>query len=96
MARSRTITANELQPWLAAGRPALVPVAEHERTNPLPQPGTSLEQMERQLIEATLNHFDGHRQKAAEALGIGVRTLSGKLRSYGYPPGTKDFKKRAA
>ena len=42
--------------------------------------GSSLEEMERRLIEATLEQFDGHREKTAKALGIGVRTLSGKLR----------------
>jgi DNA-binding NtrC family response regulator len=47
--------------------------------------------MERKLIEATLEHFDGHRGKAARALGIGVRTLANKLRGYGYAPRTKTF-----
>ena len=41
--------------------------------------------MERRLIEATLEHFAGHRA-AAKALGIGLRTLSGKLSEYGYSP----------
>ncbi|MGA2034395.1 MAG: sigma-54 dependent transcriptional regulator [Thermoguttaceae bacterium] len=53
--------------------------------------GLSLEQMERKLIEATLKHFDGHREKTARALGIGVRTLSGKLRQYGYAPRENPF-----
>ena len=43
----------------------------------------------------TLERFDGHRAKTAEALGIGIRTLSGKLRSYGYAPREKDFVKAA-
>ena len=38
-----------------------------------------MEEMERRLIEATLEQFGGHREKTAKALGIGVRTLSGKL-----------------
>ena len=53
--------------------------------------GLSLKEMERKMIEATLEHFDGHREKTAEALGIGVRTLSERLRSYGYPPRAKTF-----
>jgi len=53
--------------------------------------GLSLKQMERKMIEATLEHFDGHREKTARALGIGVRTLGEKLRSYGYPPRAKTF-----
>jgi DNA-binding NtrC family response regulator len=56
-------------------------------------PGLSLETMERKLIEATLDHFDGHRAKTAQALGIGLRTLSGKLKQYGYAPRAKVFAK---
>jgi DNA-binding NtrC family response regulator len=54
-----------------------------------------LEDMERQLIEATLERFAGHRERAAKALGIGVRTLANKLRQYGYGPRTKAFAKAA-
>ena len=43
-------------------------------------------EMERRLIETTLARHEGHRERTAEALGIGIRTLSGKLREYGYPP----------
>ncbi len=81
------VTADELRRWLigaetgpatAGGSPAAhVPV------------GISLEEMERRLIEATLEHFAGHRAKTAKALGIGLRTLSGKLRQYGYSPREK-------
>jgi DNA-binding NtrC family response regulator len=53
--------------------------------------GVKLEDMERRLIEATLEHFDGHRAKAAQALGIGIRTLSNKLRLYGYAPRARTF-----
>ena len=55
--------------------------------------GLSLEQMQRKLIEATLDHYGGHREKTAKALGIGVRTLTGKLRQYGYAPREKSFSK---
>jgi DNA-binding NtrC family response regulator len=51
--------------------------------------GISLEEMERRLIEATLAHYEGHRARTAKALGIGIRTLSGKLRQYGYAPREK-------
>jgi DNA-binding NtrC family response regulator len=40
--------------------------------------------MERRLIEATLERFDGHRARTAEALGIGLRTLTAKIKEYGY------------
>lgn len=84
------ITADELRPWLieAPGTPA---VSGEDRL-PL---GLSLRDMERKLIEATLDHFDGHRARTAEALGIGLRTLSGKLKEYGYAPRTKRFAKAA-
>lgn len=48
--------------------------------------GLSLGEMERRLIEATLQKFEGHREKTSRALGIGVRTLNNKLRAYGYAP----------
>jgi DNA-binding NtrC family response regulator len=51
--------------------------------------GLTVEEMERQLIEATLAKYQGHRAKTAEALGIGLRTLSGKLKAYGYAPREK-------
>ena len=41
-----------------------------------------LADMERQLIEKTLDKFDGHRQKSAESLGIGIRTLGMKLKKW--------------
>ncbi len=80
------VTADPLKRWLLAtpdhrvkGRSAGVQV------------GLSLEEMERKLIEATLEHYGGHRAKTAKALGIGVRTLTGKLRQYGYAPREKSF-----
>ena len=42
-------------------------------------------------IEATLDHYGGHRARTAKALGIGIRTLSGKLRQYGYAPREKSY-----
>ena len=79
------ISAAQLQPWLQ--QPDRVSSTAVEC---LPV-GTSLDDMERSLIVATLEHYGGHRQKTADALGIGVRTLSGKLRTYGYAPRTKTF-----
>jgi DNA-binding NtrC family response regulator len=76
--------ADELRRWLIA--------APQETVKPSDQAmpvGTSLEEMERRLIEATLAHYDGHRARTAKALGIGIRTLSGKLRQYGYAPREK-------
>jgi len=41
-----------------------------------------LEEIEREAIVATLTKFNGHRQKSASALGIGVRTLGLKLKKW--------------
>ncbi len=48
--------------------------------------GMTLREMERKLIESVFAQCAGNRDKTAQALGIGIRTLSGKLREYGYPP----------
>lgn len=40
--------------------------------------------LEKQLIIATVNRCGGNREAAAKSLGIGIRTLSGKLRQYGW------------
>jgi len=78
------ITADELRAWL------LEPEGGESGGSWTETPvGSSLEEMERRLIEATLEQFDGHRAKTAQALGIGIRTLSGKLRTYGYAPRAK-------
>ena len=89
LATGPAIGADELRPWLIhspdtrpAGEPA-VPV------------GTRLEDMERKMIEATLERFGGHRARTAEALGIGIRTLSGKLKTYGYAPRARTLTKAA-
>jgi two-component system, NtrC family, response regulator HydG len=44
--------------------------------------GRVLEDIEREAIVAALRRFDGHRQKTAQALGIGVRTLGLKLKKW--------------
>ena len=41
-----------------------------------------LSDIERETILATLARHDGHRQKSARALGIGVRTLGLKLKKW--------------
>jgi transcriptional regulator with PAS, ATPase and Fis domain len=45
--------------------------------------GTRLEDLERELIKRTLEHTGGNRTHSATLLGIGVRTLQRKIRSYG-------------
>ncbi|MBI1372970.1 MAG: response regulator [Phycisphaera sp.] len=42
----------------------------------------TIEQLEREAILRTLARFNGHRQRTADALGIGVRTLGLKLKKW--------------
>ena len=44
--------------------------------------GTILEDAERDLIMRTLRRFNGHRERTARALGIGLRTLGLKLKKW--------------
>jgi two-component system response regulator HydG len=46
------------------------------------RPGTPLTEAERHLIEETIRLTRGNRERAAEMLGIGLRTLYRKLKSY--------------
>ena len=48
--------------------------------------GTPMRQLERQLLEKTLAVTRGNRTRAAEMLGISVRTMRNKIREYGLPP----------
>ena len=45
-------------------------------------PGTSLANAEQKLILRTLRHFDNHKERTAAALGISLKTLYNKLKSY--------------
>lgn len=74
MEPSGTIEVDTLQSWLEGNHEAQTDA------------GLTLREMERKLIEATFNRFGGNREQTAKALQIGLRTLSGKLREYGYPP----------
>jgi DNA-binding NtrC family response regulator len=47
--------------------------------------GVSLENMERKLVEMTLAATGGNRSRAAELLGVSLRTVRNKVRSYGLP-----------
>jgi len=47
--------------------------------------GVSLENMERKLVEMTLEATGGNRSRAAELLGVSLRTVRNKVRNYGLP-----------
>lgn len=49
------------------------------------RPGVSLGDMERKLVEVTLEATGGNRSRAAELLGVSLRTVRNKVRSYGLP-----------
>lgn len=49
------------------------------------RPGVSLGEMERKLFAMTLESTGGNRSHAAEILGVSLRTVRNKIRSYGLP-----------
>ena len=63
-------------PHLAAASPA--PDGLH--------PGLSLREVERRLLEKTLQATSGNRSRTAEMLGVSLRTVRNKIRDYGLPP----------
>jgi len=67
---------------LAVGPRLQAPGSAAAETPPEEGPRT-LEEIERRSIERALARHGGHRQRAAEELGIGVRTLYDKLKRYG-------------
>ncbi|HXW90247.1 MAG TPA: sigma-54 dependent transcriptional regulator [Terriglobales bacterium] len=48
--------------------------------------GTSMRELERRLLETTLDNTGGNRTRAAEMLGVSLRTIRNKIREYGLPP----------
>lgn len=52
--------------------------------------GTTIQEMERELIRTTLEHVEGNRRKAAASLGIGERTLYRKIDEYDLRPEGED------
>lgn len=44
--------------------------------------GRSIREVERELIERTLEHFDGDKKAAAQMLGVSLNTLYNRLNSY--------------
>jgi DNA-binding NtrC family response regulator len=83
-------------------RPEDLPISIRPlRAAPTPMelvPGTRLDEMERELIKRTLEHTGGNRTYSASLLGIGVRTLQRKIRTYGIdiPPKRRRPRRRSA
>jgi two-component system response regulator HydG len=62
--------------------PALAAVTAPPRMGPADAalaPGTTVDQAEQRLIEITLQHTNGNKTRAAELLGISLKTLHNKL-----------------
>jgi DNA-binding NtrC family response regulator len=75
----------EGSPWDEAGE-----IGQHDRNrkgnlDDRLRAGVSLENMERKLVEMTLEATGGNRSRAAELLGVSLRTVRNKIRSYGLP-----------
>lgn len=45
-------------------------------------PGLTIEEMERDAILAALKFYQGNRTRAADALGIAIRTMTNKIAKY--------------
>ncbi|MEQ9616926.1 MAG: sigma-54 dependent transcriptional regulator [Phycisphaerales bacterium] len=94
LCQSTTITAELIRPWLSTEHgsveaPSMVSASADAATvesRPMMQSVASelkpLSVVEREVIVETLHRFNGHRQKTAQALGIGVRTLGLKLKKW--------------
>ncbi len=77
----KTVTADLIEPWLRGGSAGDERTLSTQGLGQLRE-GRMLEDMERHLIERTLAKNNGHRAKSAKALGMGVRTLSMKLKQW--------------
>lgn len=51
-----------------------------------PRAGVTLQDMERRLLEATLQATKGNRTRTAEMMGVSLRTVRNKIREYGLGP----------
>jgi DNA-binding NtrC family response regulator len=67
----------------------LAPLIQHGGARDTGQPdrldirvGTPIHDVERSLIEATLDYFQGNKRRAADALGCSLKTLYNKLNGY--------------
>ena len=93
LSKGAVIDASLIAPWLgsgdapAAAEPALTDVDAGGGVATAAPPRVSagprkLEEVERDQIVQALQHYAGNRQRTAEALGIGVRTLGLKLKKW--------------
>lgn len=75
LARNKTLTLEDVPATLEAD-----PLIDNGR---VVASGQSLKDFQRAAMEKALAEFNGNRTRAAEALGISVRTLQRKLKAWG-------------
>jgi DNA-binding NtrC family response regulator len=69
------------------GSDFLTPVPQAPTLTGVPvRAGVAMKDLERRLLESTLEVTRGNRTRAAEMLGISIRTIRNKIREYGLPP----------
>jgi len=73
-------TVLELAPLIPGGARDSDQVSDDKRLNI--RVGSRIYDMERSLIEATLDYFKGNKRRAADALGCSLKTLYNKLNGY--------------
>jgi transcriptional regulator with PAS, ATPase and Fis domain len=65
----------------------LTPSPRQQAVSELPvKVGTAMKDVERRLLESTLEVTRGNRTRAAEMMGVSLRTIRNKIREYGLPP----------
>ncbi len=79
------LSALEGAEWISLASAASVSSCATPSDPSLLRPGVSLGEMERKLVEITLEATGGNRSRAAELLGVSLRTVRNKVRSYGLP-----------
>ncbi|HFE53780.1 MAG TPA: sigma-54-dependent Fis family transcriptional regulator [Bacteroidetes bacterium] len=74
-----------LGPWRPGHPPPeVIDVTPHANAT-VPNGDMTLQEMEKQLIERTLERYGGNKRRAAKALGISERTLYRKIKEYQLP-----------
>ena len=71
---------------LGADLLAHLETSAESQSPPAIEAGTSLRDAERELLERTLEATGGNRTRAAELMGVSLRTVRNKIRGYGLPP----------
>jgi len=75
----------ELAPLIQAGASPKAAESPDDRRLEI-RVGSRIHDMERSLIEATLDYFHGNKRRAADALGCSLKTLYNKLNGYSQSP----------